>query len=189
MAHRSGLSVVAAVMLLVTSCSGAESQRQHTFTAAPSPGAVGTLPARGATPVSAVGCDSPRLSDQEWARCALAVLNLVNVGVKDYHAATALPRYSLRAQDLQQQAFQEFNEALTAHQSLWSATQQVHNTQLRDQYVFVLGNIGGFMNPTPDLPGDPNGPTLGDRVARSLQNAITTTGILQPQLEKLAAEG
>ena len=181
------IGIVVATALLASSCVGIPAHVVSRGDASSSqPAADGlTTPAQPLTPSSA-DCGSSQLDDAAWARCALSVLGLVNTAVRDYHDATALPRQSLKAQTLRQQAFGEFNAALSANQSLWPATQQVHNGEVRDQFVFVLGNIGGFMNPTPDIPGDPNGPTLGDRVARSLQNAVRTSAAVQPELQRLA---
>jgi hypothetical protein len=127
------------------------------------------------------------MSDQAWARKALQILDLVDLAVSHYHGATGYSPYAPEYQQLQQQAFAEFDQALAENDALWPATQRVKSAAVRDQFIFVMGNIGGFMHPTPDLPGDPAGPTLGDRIARSLQNAVTTSAAVRPRLEQLAS--
>jgi len=114
----------------------------------------------------------------------VAILQTVDQGVQQYHAATALPAGSAARQQLQVSAYDAFQQALDAYQALWPVTQQINDSGVRDQFVYVMGNIGGFLTPSPDLAGDP--PTLGDRIARSLQNAISTSAAVQPKLERLA---
>jgi hypothetical protein len=111
-------------------------------------------------------------------------LDTVDAGVRDYHSATQYPIGSYQRLQLSQSAYARFQQAITAHEALLPATPLVTDTQDRDQYMFVLGNIGGFLAPTPDLPADP--PTLGDRIGRSLDNAIAASAALRPKLERLA---
>lgn len=131
-------------------------------------------------------CSSPQLTDQEWARCALQVLDQVDAAVAAYHSATTFASFTPQYRQLQSRAFTGFNQALDSGQALLPATRQVHDSADRDQFVFVLGNIGGFLHPTPDIPGDPGGPTLGDRIGRSLDNTIKTSASLRPRLQVLA---
>jgi hypothetical protein len=122
--------------------------------------------------------------DKAWAVQALLVLDTVDAGVRDYHTATQYPMGSFQRQQLSQSAYAKFQQAVVAHQALLPMTRQVTDAQDRDQYMFVLGNIGGFLTPTPDLPADP--PTLGDRIGRSLDNAIAASASVRPRLERLA---
>lgn len=124
-------------------------------------------------------------SERDWAAHAVAILQTVDQAVQEYHAATALPAGSAARQQLQAGAYAGLQQALDAYQALWPVTQQIDDASVRDQFVFVMGNVGGFLTPSPDLAGDP--PTLGDRIARSLQNAISTDAAVQPKLERLAA--
>jgi hypothetical protein len=122
--------------------------------------------------------------DRQWAAQALQVLDTVDAGVTDYHAATQFPYGSAQRQQLSAKAYSEFQQAVSAHQALLPQTEQVKDAKDRDAFVYVLGNIGGFLTPTPDLPADP--PSLGDRIARSLDNAILVSSALRPKLDKLA---
>ena len=124
------------------------------------------------------------MGDKQWAAQALQVLNTVDAGVKDYHNATQYPAGSGQRQQLTLSAYSHFQQAVAAHELLLPVTRQVRDSQDRDQYMFVLGNVGGFLTPTPDLPADP--PTLGDRIARSLDNAIAGSASLRPRLERIA---
>jgi len=123
-------------------------------------------------------------ADRQWALDALRILNTVDASVKDYHTASELPYYSARALELRRSAYAGFQQAVAEHQLLLPATRQVKDIADRDQYMFVLGNVGGFLTPTPDLVGDK--PTLGDRIARSLENAIAGSAALRLKLERLA---
>jgi hypothetical protein len=146
-----------------------------------------STPVIGATAVnSAPGASGRTISalDKSWAAQALLVLDTVDSGVRDYHTATQYPIGSIQRQQLSQSAYAKFQQAVAAHQSLLPMSRQVTDTQDRDQYMFILGNIGGFLTPTPDLPADP--PTLGDRIGRSLDNAIAASAAVRPRLERLA---
>lgn len=147
--------------------------------------------AASASPISLTASPSEvaAIGDQQWAQQALQILNIVDAATADYHNATRYDPYTLDYQQLQQQAFAGFNQALAENGALWPATQRVKDASIRDQFIFVMGNIGGFMHPTPDLPGDPAGPTLGDRIARSLQNAVSTSAAVRPKLQRLASGG
>ncbi len=136
-------------------------------------------PARASSNVSA--------DERRWAVQALQILNSVDTGVGQFHDSTAAPSGSARASVLRQQAYATLAQALGAYQQLLPETEALQDTALRDQFTFVMGNIGGFLNPTPDLPGD--SPTLGDRVGRSLQNAIAVSARLRPQLQQAAGQG
>jgi hypothetical protein len=114
----------------------------------------------------------------------LLVLDTVDAGVRDYHNATQYQLGSPQRLQLSQSAYAKFQQAVAAHQALLPMTSQVVETQERDQFMFVLGNIGGFLTPTPDLPADT--PTLGDRIGRSLDNAIAASAALRPKLKQLA---
>ena len=155
--------------------------------ATPAPtSATSTAPAASASPPSRTATGAAQAGDEVWARQALKILDTVDSAFSDYHNATTYAPYTLMYQQLQQQAFAGFGRALAENDALWPTTQRVKDAAVRDQYVFVMGNIGGFLHPTPDLPGDPAGPTLGDRIARSLQNAVTTAALVRPKLQRLA---
>ncbi|HTE85055.1 MAG TPA: hypothetical protein VK821_09995 [Dehalococcoidia bacterium] len=134
--------------------------------------------------ISPAAADGTPASDRQWAAQALRILDLIDAAVKDYHASSELPYNSVRALQLRQSAYAGFQQAVAAHQLLLPATREVKDAQDRDQYMFVVGNIGGFLTPTPDLPADR--PTLGDRIARSLENAIAASAALRPRLERLS---
>jgi hypothetical protein len=141
------------------------------------------LKATAATSPSAVGVPVSAL-DKQWAVQALQVLDTFEAGVKDYHDATQFPQGSPQRQQLTRSAYSRFQQAAAAHELLLPVTRRVQDTQDRDQYMFVLGNVGGFLTPTPDLPADP--PSLGDRISRSLDNAIAASSAVRPKLERLA---
>ena len=153
-------------------------------TGAPSAAAIPDAAAVPPTGTVLTPSGTPR--EKEWAQRALQILGTVDAAVQDYHQATAEPPGSARRRLLQDSAYIGFRKAVAEHDALWPVTQEIGDTGARDQFIFVLGNISGFLNPTPDLPGDL--PTLGDRVARSLQNAIATGASLRPRLERLAAQ-
>lgn len=146
--------------------------------------------APGARATSAVATAGPTatIRDVEWARRALRILDEGDAATADFHASTEYPMYSLQAQTLRQSAYARFSQALADYQALWPLTQRVSDSTTRDQFVFVFGNIGGFLHPNPDLPGDPGGATLGDRIGRSLQNAVSTSALVRPRLQRLAAD-
>lgn len=151
----------------------------------PRGGAQSATPRAGAAAGSAPETPAPATADeQDWARRALAILQTVDTAVQEYHDATALPAGSLRRQQLQDSAFRDFHRAVADHEALWPVTQRIGDGGVRDQFVFIMGNVGGFLNPTPDLPADP--PTLGDRIGRSLQNVVSTSAAVRPKLERLA---
>jgi hypothetical protein len=146
-----------------------------------SPNAAPVTPASTSASATAVSA-----GERDWAARAVAILQTVDQAVQDYHAATALAAGSPVRQQLQVKAYAELQQAVDAYQALWPVTQQINDAGVRDQFVFVMGNVGGFLTPSPDLAGDP--PTLGDRIARSLQNAISTSAAVRPKLERLAAQ-
>lgn len=179
--RRCALAAVAALSLLLAGCAlpgvGSLGTGFH------GPRSRGDSAATGA-PVSPAA--PPTTSEEEWAKSALQILQTVDAAVQEYHEATALPAGSPRRRQLQDSAYAAFRRALAEHEALWPVTQQVNDAGLRDQFVFMMGNISGFLNPTPDLPADP--PTIGDRIGRSLQNAISTGAAVRPKLERLAAQ-
>lgn len=146
---------------------------------------VDAAPGVAATPVATVAPAVPA-AERQWAVQALQILDTVDAAVDQYHASTEVPARSAQARQLRQQAYDGFGQALVAHQQLLPQTQALEDAAVRDQFMFLMGNVGGFLNPTPDLVGDP--PTLGDRIARSLQNAVSTGAALRPTLVRLVGQ-
>jgi hypothetical protein len=145
------------------------------------PAAVGGV---AVTPSAAAPAQAVPPEERAWAKQALLVLAKIDQGVQDYHNATEFPPGAPRRLQLSQSAYGRFSEAVAEHQALLPVTENIRDASLRDPFMFVLGNIGGFLTPAPDLLGDP--PTLGDRIARSLENAIATSASLRPKLERIA---
>jgi hypothetical protein len=133
------------------------------------------------TPAAVVSAD-----EQQWAVKALQILDTVNTAVSQYHASTDTPSTSVQSRQLRQQAYTGLQQAVTAYQDLLPATEAAKDATVRDQFMFVMGNVSGFLHPTPDLSGDP--PTLGDRIARSLDNAIASSATVRPRLQQLAGQ-
>jgi hypothetical protein len=170
------LGVLAAASLLLASCSRGS---PISGTVSPTAQATASVPAG-----SVAGLPD---EERQWAAQALRVLDTVNAGVEEFHASTAAPAGSSQSYQLRQTAYATLQQALNTYQQMLPATESLQDSALRDQFMFVMGNIGGFLNPTPDLPGDP--PTLGDRIGRSLENAITASAALRPKLQKVAQAG
>jgi hypothetical protein len=170
------VAALAGCIVLLGACSdrrpgGSTIAGSESVTAAPTPARVS----------SSVSADERR-----WATQALQILDTVSSGISQFHDSTAAPAGSAQAYTLRQQAYTTLGQALSAYQQLLPATESMPDTALRDQFTFLMGNVGGFLNPTPDLPGDP--PTLGDRIGRSLQNAISTSASLRPKLQQVAGQ-
>jgi len=170
------LSGVAAGALLLCACG----ERRPDTAAAPAPTQIAA--AQIPTKVSA----NVPAGERDWAVQALQILDTVNTGITQFHDSTAAPAGSRQASQLRQQAYGTFQQALTAYQQIVPNTEAMPDSPLRDQFMFVMGNVGGFLNPTPDLPGDP--PTLGDRIGRSLDNSIATDAALRPKLQRVAEQ-
>jgi hypothetical protein len=173
-----GLTVAA---LLLAGCAGEKSPADAD--AASTTAAAGQ--ASGAQTPTRISANVPA-GERQWAAQALQILDTVNTGINQFHDSTAAPEGSSRAYALRQQAYATLAQAVDAYQQILPETEALQDTALRDQFMFLMGNVSGFLHPTPDLPGDP--PTLGDRIGRSLQNAITTGAALRPKLQQLASQ-
>jgi hypothetical protein len=137
-----------------------------------------------ATAPAAGGPEKVTPEERAWARQALIVLQTVDAGVDDYHRSTEFPVGSAQRRQLSQSAYARFSQAVGEHEALLPNTESIKDAPVRDQYMFAMGNIGGFLTPTGDLLGDP--PTMGDRIARSLENAIAASAAVRPRLERIS---